>query len=218
MCFSAESSFTSGTILTIAGIILIKKFKTSRALLLALIPLFFGIQQLAEGWLWHAFEHHSYPDACSLISQRIFLFFAYMFWPVWMPLAFGIVEKVLWRRVMMFVLMILGLGFFFERGYNFYISGDAVARIVNHSIDYGRNPLGYLILYATIAFVPFLLSSIPKMWILGIINVIVFIIANISYNYAFTSIWCFAAAIITIGLFILLKVEPVQTIDPKNGS
>ncbi len=217
MCFSAESSFISGTILTIAGIILIKKFKFTRALLLAMIPLFFGIQQLAEGWLWHAFEHHQYPDASSLLSQRIFLFFAYMFWPVWMPLAFALVEKVLWRKIVMFVLMILGIGYFFELGYSYLITGDIEARIVDHSIDYGENSLAYRILYAAIAFIPFLLSSIPKMWILGILNIIAFIIADISYNYAFTSVWCFAVAIITIGLLILLKLEQVETIDPKNG-
>src|SRR5438270_388736 len=120
MCFSAQSSFISGTILMIAGIILIKKFKNSRALLLALIPIFFGIQQLAEAWLWHAFEHYRYPDSWSLFSQRIYLFFAYMFWPVWMPLAFAIVEKILWRRVVMFLLMLLGFGYFFELGYTYF--------------------------------------------------------------------------------------------------
>jgi hypothetical protein len=45
------------------------------------------------------------------------------------------------------------------------------------------------------------------MWILGIANTIVFVIADISYNYAFTSVWCGASAILTIGLFILLEED-----------
>lgn len=210
MCFSAESSFTSGTILSIAGIVLLTKFKGSKAIFVALIPLFFGIQQFAEGFLWQAFEQHRYPDTGSKLAQGVYLFFAYMFWPVWMPFAFGIVEKVKWRKIAMFTLMFLGLGYFFELAYT--LTGGVVAQVVNHSIDYGLDPIAFRLLYAVIALGPFLLSSLPKMWILGIINVLAFILADISYNYAFTSVWCFATAIITIGLFIILKVEPVEKV------
>jgi hypothetical protein len=182
MCFSAETSFAAAAILTVAGVVLVKKFYKSKVIFLALIPLFFGIQQFAEGILWEALKHGEYPSTSSLTAQYIFLFFADMFWPVWIPLAFGLVEKVLWRKVVMWILMISGLCFFFSIGYNFIIYGNVKAKILEHSIDYGISPLPYRILYGVITMTPFFISSIPKMWILGIANTIAFIIADISYK------------------------------------
>jgi hypothetical protein len=211
MCFSAETSFAAGAILAVAGVVLVKKFYNSKTIFLALIPLFFGIQQFAEGIVWEALKYGTYPNAYNLTAQYIFLFFADMFWPVWIPLAFGLVEKVLWRQIMMGALMLIGLLFFFNIGHSFIVYGDVKARILENSIDYGVNPLPYRILYGVITMTPFFLSSIPKMWILGIANTIAFIVADISYNYAFTSVWCGACAIITIGLFILLEEEPAKS-------
>lgn len=210
MCFSAETSFAAGVILTVAGVVLLKKFYNRKEIFLALIPFFFGIQQLAEGAVWVALKNGTYPNAYSLIPQYIFLFFAYMFWPVWIPLSFGLVEKVLWRQIVMRVLTLMGLLFFFNIGYNFIVYGDVKAKIIKHSIDYGVAPLPYRLLYGVITLTPFFLSSIPRVWILGTANVIAFVVADISYNYAFTSVWCGAVAIITIGLFIILKKESAK--------
>lgn len=205
MCFSTETSLIAGTILTIAGVVLVKRFYNRRELFLALIPLFFGVQQLAESALWYTLTHGTYPSSYSLAAQYMFLFFAKMFWPVWIPLAFAVVEKMRWRQIVMEGLLFLGSLFFFYFGYNFLVYGDVQARIVGHCIEYGRSPLSGRIFYGIITMTPFLLSSIPKMWILGVLNTIAFIVADISYNNAFISIWCGACAIITIGLFIILQ-------------
>ncbi len=205
MCFSAEASFAAGAVLTAAGVYLVHKFHKSNKILLAFIPLFFGIQQLAEGALWEALQHGWYPNAYSRAAQVVFLFFAYMFWPVWIPLAFGWMEKIQWRQIVMGVLMLVGLLFFFNIGYSFIVDGAGEAKIVEHSIDYGTSPLPDRILYCVVTMSPFFLSSISKMWIFGLANTIAFIAADISYNYAFTSVWCGASAIISVGLLLLLN-------------
>lgn len=204
MCFSPEASFTAGAVLTIAGIVLTNKFHDSKLILLALIPLFFGLQQLSEGVVWVALRNGWYPDVYSLAAQDTYLFFADMLWPVWLPLAFGIVEKVLWRKIVFGILLLLGIAFALKIADISIVYGTGQATVINHSINYGESPSPYRIVYAIITLLPFLLTSIPKMWILGIVYLVAFTIAEISYTYAFVSIWCFVAAIITIGLFVLL--------------
>ncbi|MCH9626241.1 MAG: hypothetical protein S4CHLAM123_14370 [Chlamydiales bacterium] len=205
MCFSAEASFSAAVVLTVAGVVLVGRFYNSKKIFLALIPLFFGIQQFAEGIVWIGLKSNSYPEGYSLVAQYLYLFFAEMFWPVWIPLAFALVEKIVWRQVVMGLLIVIGLGFFFNNGYNFVVHGDARALIKEHSINYGAVPLFYRVLYGIITMMPFFLSSIRKMWILGIANVLAFVVASVLYNYAFISIWCAAAAVLAIGLFFFLK-------------
>jgi len=209
MCFSADVSFTAGVILTVAGIVLVGKFYKKKELFLALIPLFFGIQQFVEGVLWISLRNNSYPQTYSLIAQYIFLFFAEMFWPIWVPFAFRAAEKVLWRRNVILGLMIIGFCFSYYIGYHFIVSASVRVKIVEHSLNYGVSPSPYRILYAVITLTPFFLSSIPKMWILAIANTLAFIVASIFYSYAFVSIWCAFAAILAIGFFVVLK-KPVK--------
>jgi len=208
MCFSAEASFGAGTFMSIAGIVLVKKFYNTLFILIALSPLFFGIQQLSEGIIWKGLTHHQFFEPFTQTAMYVYLFFAYMFWPVWWPLAFGLAEKTLWRQIVMGGCFLIGLLFFFMCGYDLLVHGNQPPRIVGHSIDYGPNHLRNRIIYGIITILPLILSTIPKMWILGIVFLFTFIAAEISYHYAFTSIWCFVCAIATVGFFIFLKNPP----------
>src|SRR5688572_15982016 len=84
MCFSAEASFVASACLGAAGIVSLKVNKEPGQVLLAVIPLIFSVQQLAEGMLWLSFSH---PD--FLVSRQFFtysfLVFSLMVWPVWLP-------------------------------------------------------------------------------------------------------------------------------------
>lgn len=201
MCYSAEASFVAAVALIVTGIVLVVRCYNSKKLFLALIPIFFGIQQFAEGIVWVGLMSGSY----SFGAQYLYLFFAEMFWPVWIPLAFAIVEKVPWRRILMGVLGVIGLGFFFKIGYNFLVYGGVKALVCGHSINYGKAPPFFQAVYALIVMAPFFLSTIRKMWVLGIANALAFVIATLLYNYAFISVWCAFAAVLAIGLLFLLK-------------
>ncbi len=210
MCYSAEASFVAAAVLTVVGIVLVRRFYNSKKIFLALIPLFFGIQQFAEGVVWIGLKSSSFPEGYSLAAQYVYLFFAEMFWPVWIPFAFALVEKVYWRKVAIYLLLVMGLGFFVHVGYHFVVHGVVKAVIAGHSINYGGAPSFYQILYAIITMVPFFLTSIRKMWILGIANALAFILASMFYSCAFVSVWCAAAAVLAIGFLFLLKKSPTQ--------
>ena len=83
MCFSATASFTAGAVLVPAGIYCMTASlrKRPNTILLAAVPLAFGLQQLSEGVVWRALEH----DDATLVRQAslAFLFFALAFWPFW---------------------------------------------------------------------------------------------------------------------------------------
>ena len=49
MCFSAQASFTAGTVLLIVGAATVRRARVRSELPYAWIPVLFGIQQLLEG-------------------------------------------------------------------------------------------------------------------------------------------------------------------------
>jgi hypothetical protein len=59
MCFSAEASFAGGVIISAIGVATIRKIHQPSQLVFGLIPLFFGVQQFCEGFLWLSFQN---PD------------------------------------------------------------------------------------------------------------------------------------------------------------
>jgi len=52
MCFSAGASFASGFVISAIGVATVKEVHKPSQWVFAVIPLLFGIQQLADGCLW----------------------------------------------------------------------------------------------------------------------------------------------------------------------
>lgn len=80
MCFSASASFTAATLLTSIGCVSYAVATKKRYYLFAAIPLLFALQQATEGFIW------LYPH--NAILPYIYLSFALIIWPTWVPLSF----------------------------------------------------------------------------------------------------------------------------------
>jgi hypothetical protein len=52
MCFSAGASFAGGVIITGIGVAAFREVHKPSQLVFAIIPVFFGVQQFVEGFLW----------------------------------------------------------------------------------------------------------------------------------------------------------------------
>lgn len=52
MCFSAGASFAGGVIITGIGVATFRELHKPLQLVFAIIPVFFGVQQFVEGFLW----------------------------------------------------------------------------------------------------------------------------------------------------------------------
>lgn len=214
MCFSAAASFTTAAVLMPVAAYTIRTAmrKDPRYLGFAVFPLFFGIQQALEGGLW--IEIGQLESSRSHFYALGLLFFAYFVWPVLVPFAAFLIEPRSGRRVFFLVLslfgFLLGLSLFMPLIFN----PDWVPlRVVRHSIDYnsrliweGIVPYGVIRgIYATLVCVPLLFSSVRQLQIFGAIITLSVIIGFVFAHYAFTSVWCFMAAIVSIYLLFALQ-------------
>ncbi|MCE3228547.1 MAG: hypothetical protein K0S32_3098 [Bacteroidetes bacterium] len=92
MCFSATASFTAGGLLLATGTASIAKSKEPSQLAFASIPFLFSLQQFTEGFLWLNFKY-GYFQGWEQALTIIFILFAQMIWPVFIPLSFLLLEK-----------------------------------------------------------------------------------------------------------------------------
>src|SRR5689334_18279270 len=91
MCFSAVASFGASAVLGTIGVITVRKTTSPNQKLFAAIPIFFSLQQLSEGLVWLTFMHPNW-EPYRLLFSHIFLVFALLVWPVWVPLSVWLLE------------------------------------------------------------------------------------------------------------------------------
>jgi len=220
MCFSANASFATAGTLTIVGILSIRSAAHNKSLIpLAASPFFFAAQQACEGIVWITLNN---GDTVSLLHQfgtYGFLFFASAWWPAWIPFTFFIAETHPHRKKLLFIKTIIGsiTATLLFISWTFYTTG---AVIIDHHISYPapHYPFGITnahiaqavawpiaLFYCISTITPFFVSSIPYVWILGIIVGIGLISSYIFYMIAFPSIWCFFAAISSVLLYFVVR-------------
>ena len=107
MCFSAGASFGASAILGTIGIVTLKKAKTTNEIPFALIPLLFGAQQAAEGALWIGLSSGN-NELWKHFPVYIFLIFAQLVWPVWIPFSILQLENDRTRRAIIKGILAMG--------------------------------------------------------------------------------------------------------------
>ena len=204
MCYSAQASFTLSTILFSTGIYsaITACHSNKNYFYLSLIPVFFGLQQGIEGIIW--WRLHSGDPVTVHLCAYVYLFFACFFWPTFVPLSVYCIEKDLRRKKIISGLIIAGL----LLGSIIYwpiVLGlvPSVVTIEGLSIHYEVYPWGPLIwtytgCYIIILTMPFVLSSQPKLHVFGMMLFVSVLVTYWWYLYAFISIWCFFAAILSL--------------------
>jgi hypothetical protein len=208
MCFSANASLGAGLVLTVIGVLSIKKVQRPSLLLFASIPFIFGIQQLAEGVLWLTLPHPEY-----ITTQRgatyVFLFFAQLLWPLWVPIAILLAEKKETRKNIQKVLVGLGFLMSFYLAYcllTFHVEAKIVGKHIAYLQDYPVALQPYsMVLYIIVTIAPAFFSHVKHMWILGVCILISYIITMIFYDYYFVSVWCFFSSIISTSIYSIIK-------------
>lgn len=214
MCFSPEASFTASFALFAIGLLTISRIRSPRHLMIALVPILFAIQQACEGMLWLTLPRAT-NDIWITIFKYCFLTFAFLIWPIWIPCSLFLVEKNYYRRIALGTCAVGGilwalaiLGIFIQRGayvalgcYHIYYSLD---------IPWITTETG-VILYNLATILPFFISSIPKMWIFGLLAFISCIVSLLMWTQFFVSVWCFFAAVLSLLIYATIKYLPVQS-------
>ena len=222
MCFSATASFGASAVLGTIGIIAVVKAKTRRQKLFAGIPLIFAVQQFTEGLLWLSLSNAGISSWRSLLTY-IYLVFAMVIWPLWIPVTLRILEKDARSKKIMNVLVVIGT--VVAICIILVLSLYPVKVMTPECLTCPFSPVGSLnehlhyrftippvakgligaftVLYILATIIPPFISSIKKMKWLGIIFLASYLFAVIFYNGYVISVWCFFAALLS---FVVLRI------------
>jgi len=203
MCFSATASFTASAVLGAVGIASLKQVKRKEDYFLAAIPFLFAIQQFFEGLIW------LFPDRglTTLIFGYVFLFFAFLLWPTYFPLATWAHETDPKRRCMLRSMI------FFGAFGTFYLlvtllTQSLVVQIIDRHVCYLVDVPYYVsgvILYVSVTIGSLFLSSKRFLQLFGLLVLFSAVISWVFYEQAFTSVWCFFAALLSFLLYFYFR-------------
>jgi hypothetical protein len=211
MCFSATASLGASTVLGGVGVVALAR-NQGKGRMLALMPLLFAAQQLCEGLVWLTIG--SEPERLAqAIAVKLFLFFALVLWPPWLPLALLCIERQPGRRKLLRALAGAGLAVA-AVGAMVLIHLRPHARITGHCIHYVYGLPGghwthvpYLLVYLLAAVMPFFVAALPLGRTIGVVLVVALAATVAMQKGALTSLWCFFAAIISVLVVVALDRE-----------
>lgn len=202
MCFSATASFTGSAVIAIIGVATLRWVREPRTLLFAAVPLLFAFHQFTEGLVWLGL-HGQIGKLALDHAAFMFTMYAQGLLPVLMPLAVTLMEPRGWRRKVMVGLTAIG---------GVAAAWDAIGLISlplntcidGHSIAYNNAmtaslPISLLYIFATCG--ALLLSTHRVINWYGALNIVALSITQIVKAYAFASVWCFYAALMSTMIY-----------------
>ncbi len=177
-------------------------------LVFASIPLFFGIQQIAEGTLWLSLPNPEYI-LLQKFATFIFVIMAQVLWPIMIPLSVLCLEQDQKRKNILSIFLVLGLLFSLYIGYclTFY---NITPKIENYHIQYYIDfPESFIlpafIAYITATIIPPFISTVKRVNMLGVSLFLSCLVTLMFFTQYLVSVWCFFAAIISgVILWILI--------------
>jgi hypothetical protein len=210
MCFSASASFIVAGALAITGLLSVYMVKNKAFFRIASVPLFFGLQQAAEGVVWLTIDRVFF---ISQLAAYAYLFFSLMFWPVWISWSLLPIERQRWRRLILYATLAAGAVFALA-SIIMLLLHRLEAMVVDHHIFYKFGPTTHLLqaqaLYFFAAVIPLLISSRRTIQGFGTAVAVAFVISQIFYQPFFISTWCFFAAFVSIFVFIIIRREQYE--------
>jgi hypothetical protein len=208
MCFSPEASFAGGVIISSIGIFTIRKVHNPSQIVFASIPLFFGIQQFAEGCLWLTLP---LPDYLSMqkISTYIFMVMAQVIWPSMIPLSVLLMEENPGKKKFLRILLVMGIALSLYYA-SCLILFDVTPRIMGYHIQYDTGfphslSIAAFIVYLIVTITPLFISSIKRTHLMGILMFLSCLVTAIFFTQFLTSVWCFFAAVLSGVIYWILR-------------
>jgi len=215
MCFSPEASLVASAFLAIMSIANFVKIKyqglvSRKKMALLLVPVGFAVQQLCEGLVWLSLLHN-YSTLTLNIATYGFMFFAFIFWPAYIPWCMCYLETneirkdVLngfsWIGSVLALILLLRLMYY-----------GVVAQLANCHIMYNSGMADWsvitiimMVMYLLVTVGSLLVSSFPGMRKLGVLVGFAYLVAYLFYLNFLISVWCFFAAIISLVLYRFLN-------------
>jgi len=207
MCFSASASFGISAVLFVGGVFAVKKTRVLQQVPFSSIPLVFSFQQFTEGILWLSLTNPIYAG-WQQASTYLFLIIAHVFWPLWVSISLLLLEKNLIRRKILLLSAVLGVVvsvFLAYSLFNYSVSSVESGHHISYSISFPHYIVGsFGVFYFISTVIPFFISTVKKMNLLGCVLLISFIITKLFFEEYLPSVWCFFAAPSSIIVLIIM--------------
>jgi hypothetical protein len=221
MCFSASVSYSAAAVLVSTGVYAVQQAKRLHPsyLMWAVVPVFFGLQQAFEGRVWQELDAGNASAAVPFAQG--FHFFSHFLWLWWLPLCSYLVEPVQTSKTGKIRKRVIGSCAIFGA-----LAGTLVYSVMlvhpewmsvavrEHSITYDfsipyrsaiRLPVTPAALYALTILLPLLFSSHRLIRIFGALVALSMVLASAAYGYAYVSVWCFFAAVLSLYLVYMIR-------------
>jgi hypothetical protein len=200
MCFSPGADAVVGGIVVVVGVDAIRHVREPKQILLASLPLLFGLHQIDEAFVWLGLQGRV-SESLERVGVWVYLLFALAALPALVPLAVLAVERVAGRRRLIAVFAMLGV----TVGVSLAIAvfgGSVNAAIDGHHIAYDVSALSQgrelTALYVVAACGALVACSYRDLAVLGVMNLIAVPVLMWMTVSGFVSLWCFWAAIVSV--------------------
>jgi len=211
MCFSASADFTSSVVLGAVGVATLREVKDRRELLLAAMPCLFAIHEFIEGFVWLGLD--------GTLSQQVahnagaaFVLYAQGILPFLMPFSVFLIEPTKRQRRRMLGFVILGglLALYLLWG---LIAYPLTISDQSHSIIYVNvitNTTLVAVLYVIATCGSLFFSGFRALVMLGWYNLAGLLLVMEVKRYAFTSVWCAYAAVVSVVIYFFFRRSHVH--------
>lgn len=221
MCFSPEADLVGGVVIAVIGGDILRHTSDKKHKALASIPLLFAGHQLTEAFVWWGLQGHVH-DVIENVAKWLYLLFAFVLLPMFIPFAVRQIEPPGPRRKTMSIFTAIGAAVAVTL-LAMMVIGGITARLADHHIAYGVSgvprEIGFpiIVVYVAVTCGSLLLARNRAMALYGAINVVmVAILARLTIA-DFASIWCAWAAVSSgiVALYLRLK-SPLLTQLPRR--
>ena len=202
MIFFAILNFTLSGAIILVGILTLMKVSQPKEVVFATLPLFFGLHQFTQGFVWLGMQD-LISDRALEMAEMAFVFYAKGFLQFWVPLAIWMLEPSGWRKNIVGLLTLLG-GALTLYSLWALTTGPVHVYVMNHALVYETpktNYLGLGIGYVLTTIGALILSSSISIRLFGWLNFIGLTLVWVLKPYAFTSLWCLYAAAVSVLLY-----------------
>jgi len=220
MCFSPQADLVGGAVISAIGVDAVRNLRKRHThVALAVLPLVLGVHQIIEAFVWLGLQGHESHDL-ERVALWAYLLIAFVVLPIFVPLAVLMNEPLRRRRWAMAPLAALGVAVASVL-FAAMVSGPVNVRLRPYHLAYSiRLSEGALIvsLYVIAICGTLLLSSVRRVVIFGIVNVVaVGIIAWLTVD-GFASVWCGWAAISSGAIALHMRVGRVRRVVPVTAN
>ena len=217
MCFSVTASFTASLVLISCGVAALKHAQEKRLRMIAAIPLIFGLQQFAEGMVWLSFADPRFAFV-RMPAAYIFLACAGELWPLWIPISIAQFEGNYKRYVPSII-----AGALCALMSNVYVALYPISVVAGcnmiYYFDFSQTEYPVLnyytgiamsVLYVIATIIPFFIARNKILLFIGALIAVAYVVSYVAYREAFTSVWCFFAALISILVYVCMRDEKLK--------